>query len=119
VSVPSAIIRDQPSTAGRLLDSLPEGSEVCVIQLAEGTNWYLVDTNTLTNRIDAGYMRDDLIVPLNPTPTPSDTLTPIPSITLTFTPSPTFTPSATHTPDPDEVTEEPDLVTPEDAPVSS
>lgn len=119
VSVPSAIVREQPSTTSRLVESLPEGSEVCVIQREGDTDWYLIDQNTLTNRIEAAYMRADLIVPLNPTPTPSNTPTSIPTITATFTPSVTPTPTATLTPDPDEATRPSEPDTPEDAPVSS
>ncbi|MCA9885682.1 MAG: SH3 domain-containing protein [Anaerolineae bacterium] len=118
VSVPSAIVRDQPSTAGRLLESIPEGTEVCVIQREGSSDWYLIDRNTITNRIEVGYMRDDLVDPLNPTPTPSDTMPPPPSITPTFTPSitpiPTITPTSQAA-----LTPVPLDVTPQDAPVSS
>lgn len=118
VNVPSAIIRDQPSTAGRLLESIPEGTEVCVIQREGATDWYLIDRNTITTRIEVGYMRDDLIEPLNPTPTPSNTAPPPPSITPTFTPSATLTPTITPTSEA-TATPEPRDVTPQDAPVSS
>lgn len=99
VSVPSAIIRRGPSTASGIVDTLDNGAEVCVIQLEPGTDWYLIDVNPVTRRIDPGYMRQDLIEPRDPTPTPSNTVPPPPTITLTptYTPTPTRTPSPTAT----------------------
>lgn len=94
VSVPSAIIRSAPSQNGAIIEALPEGATVCVIERAGEGDWYLIDQNTITRRVEAGYMNESVIEALNPTLTP--TLTPRPSIT----PSPTDTPTITATPSP-------------------
>ena len=95
VIVPSAIVRAAPNTAAPILDALPEGTTVCVIETtAEDADWYLIDTNPRSrHRIEAGYMYYNIIEAVNPTPTPSDTFTPAPSVT----PLPTITPSVTPT----------------------
>jgi hypothetical protein len=102
VIVSSAIVRRQPTTNSPMADVLDEGSVVCVLERAEDTDWYLIDRDAITRRIETGYMRDDLIRALNPTPTPSDTPTIPPTITATYTPSATLTPTPgpTNTPDP-------------------
>lgn len=98
VTVPSAIVRALPSTTAPIVKTQREGEEVCVIERVEGTSWYLVDSEPATRRIDTAYMRDDLIRPRFPTPTPSATLPPPPTITNTPTPTITLTPSITPTP---------------------
>jgi hypothetical protein len=95
VSVPSAIIRSAPSQNGAIIEALPQGSEVCVIErTSSSSDWFLIDQNTITRRVEAGYMNESVIEAVNPTLTP--TLTPRPSIT----PSPTDTPTQTVTPSP-------------------
>jgi len=103
VAEPSAILRAGPST-----DTLPEGTllvgeELCVLQREGDTDWFLVDTNPLTRRIEAAYVREDLVEAVNPTPTPSNTPTPAPTVTPAPTETPSITPSPvpTETPNPD------------------
>ncbi len=102
VIVSSAIVRREPTTNSPMAGVLEEGSVVCVLERAAGTDWYLIDRDAITRRIETGYMRQDLIRALNPTPTPSNTPIPPPTITTTYTPSPTRTPTPgpTNTPDP-------------------
>jgi hypothetical protein len=99
VSVPSAIVRGAPNTAGPIVDVFDENALVCVIRNLPETDWYLIDARPDTSRIDAGYMRGDIIRPANPTPTPTLSPTPLPTVTP-ITPTPSFTPSTTPTPDP-------------------
>jgi hypothetical protein len=93
VIVESAIMRDAPSTSAGFVDNIPEGTVICVIQLEAGTDWYLVDREPITRRVEVGYMRQDLIEAVAPTPTPSETPLPPPTITATFTDTPTITPT--------------------------
>lgn len=111
VIVPTAIVRDQPSTASTILDALPEGEVVCVIGQDPGNSeWYIIDRNPrTTRRIETGYMFYNIIDALNPTPTPSDTFTPAPTVTPAPA-TPTLPPTVTDTPDPNATpTEEPIL----------
>lgn len=94
VTAQSAIMRQDASTNSPLLDTLPQGNVVCVLGAREGADgftWYLIDQEPQTRRVETGYMREDVIRALNPTPTPSDTPLPLPSITPT--PTPTLTPT--------------------------
>lgn len=107
VRVPSAVVRQGPSTASTPLDQLSQGETVCVITRETESEWYLIDNNPTTRRIEAAYMHEDIIEALNPTMTPTNTLTPAPSVTLepatrTPIPPPTITPdaNATETPTP-------------------
>lgn len=98
-----AIIRERPSTASAIVDQIPLGTIVCVLgrEPAPNDDWYLIDTQPRTRRLDAGYMRADLIRAVNPTLTPSRTVPPPPTVTplpATNTPTPTETPAATDTP---------------------
>jgi hypothetical protein len=95
VTVASGIVRERASTESPLLESLDQGAIVCVLsgeEGADGFTWYLIDQDPITSRIETGYMREDVIRPLNPSPTPSDTATMPPTITPTSTP--TLTPTA-------------------------
>lgn len=95
VSVPSAIVRAGPATNTDILDSLPRDEPVCVIsRVGPESEWFLIDLNRLTRRLEPAYMHEDIIEAVYPTPTPSDTFTPLPSVTFT----PTFTPSDTPLP---------------------
>ena len=96
VHVREAIVREEPGTTSRIVSALKEGEIVCVIAALPNTEWYLIDDNPLTRRIDKVYMHRDIIYALNPTSTPTDTLTP----TSTDTATQTFTPRPrpTHTP---------------------
>ena len=104
VNVPSAVVRDRPSTASLAVDSLEFGEIVCVIDRAgENSDWYRIDLNRATRRIEDAYMHSDIIEALNPTATPTLTFTPAPTVTPMPTPTITRTPSPapTNTPNPD------------------
>ena len=90
VGVREAIVREAPDTRSRIASALKEGATVCVIAALPNTEWYLIDDNPLTRRIDKVYMHRDIIYALNPTATPTITFTPPPTDTAT----PTFTPRA-------------------------
>lgn len=97
VSVPSAIVRERASTNSPIVTSWPEGTKVCVIDRApDNAEWYVVDGDPRTRRIEFAYMHESVIQATNPTPTPSDTPTPL----ATVTPVPSDTPSRTPTPVP-------------------
>ena len=94
VIVHTAIIRSRPSTNSRIVGAVDEGETVCVIAKEANTEWYVLDDNPLTRRLEPVYMHEDIIRALNPTPTPTRTFTPSP----TTSPSPTFTKSPTPMP---------------------
>lgn len=100
VTVSSGIIRRSANTGSPIVDARDEGEVVCVISSVGETGWYLIDVDPESNRIEEGYMRDDIIRPLNPTPTPSRTVTALPTVTP-ITPTVTATPLPTRTADPD------------------
>lgn len=101
VTVPSGIVRQSPSINSPILETLSEGSIVCVLR-RETDEWYMIDRNPVTRRVETGYMRRDIIQAANPTPTPTGTFTPLPTITAlpTSTPTPIPSPEPTTTPDP-------------------
>lgn len=93
----SAIMRESASTRAGLIDSLDRDTEICVLGSAEGDDgfvWHFIDRDPITRLIEGGYMREDVVLPLNPTPTPSITPTLLPTITQTYTPTATFTPDS-------------------------
>ncbi len=93
VIVPNAIVREQPNTSGAIVTQWGLGTAVCVIgRASQNSEWYLVDSNPRTRRVDEAYMREDVIEASNPTLTPSLTFTPPPTITPTNTPTVTSTP---------------------------
>lgn len=108
VIVESGIVRGQPTTRGNIVAQLTRGDMVCVVGQVEASEWYIIDTNPLTRRLDEAYMRNDVIEAANPTLTPSETLTPAPSVTAMPTLTPSASPTITLTPtlDPD-ITETP------------
>jgi hypothetical protein len=93
VIVDRGVVRGQPTTRGNIVSQLVRGDTVCVVGQVENSDWYIIDTNPLTRRLDEAYMRNDVIEAAQPTATPSNTLTPAPSVTA----MPSFTPSATPT----------------------
>ena len=93
VIVRSAIIRSQPSTQSRIVDARKEGETVCVIAKDPDNEWYVLDSNPLTRRLEAVYMHEDLIRALNPTATPTRTFTPTATATATVTITLSFTPT--------------------------
>jgi hypothetical protein len=104
VEVRSAIVRERPNTNAPLVTAWPEGTQVCVIGPApEDPEWYIVDGNPETRRVEFAYMHQDIIRALNPTLTPSKTFTPPPTVTPLPTSAATRTPTAipTATIDPD------------------
>lgn len=105
VIVPNGIVRDAPSSAGAVLTGLSQGEIVCVLGRAEvNPEWYLIDRNPVTRRIEEAYMNEQVIDAVNPTLTPSRTPSPLPTVTPAPTDvnqPPTATPTATDTPLPD------------------
>jgi len=101
VNVPSAVVREGPGALA--IDARSEGDIICVISRApQNAEWYLIDENPATRRIEPAYMSETVIQALNPTPTPSMTYTPAPTVTPVPTSTPTLspTPAPTDTPDP-------------------
>ena len=109
VAVPSAIVRERANTSSPIVTSWGEGTLVCMIDRAqENEEWYVVDGNPRTRRIEFAYMHESVIQAVNPTLTPSNTPTPlatvtlvpteIPSVTSTSAPTATIDPDATDTP---------------------
>lgn len=97
VSVPNAIVRESPSENGRLLDGLNQGETVCVLGREEGSQWYSIDRNPETRRVELAYMHETVIEAVNPTLTPSITSSPLPTVTPAPTETPSNTPLATET----------------------
>ena len=97
VIVRSAIVRSSPSTDSRIVEAIKEGETVCVIAKQPNSEWYVLDKNTVTRRLEPVYMHEDIIRALYPTDTPTRTPTATPSNTPTasFTPSDTSTASPT------------------------
>jgi hypothetical protein len=94
VSAANGNMRQGPTTSSNLIQSLPEGTVVCVLQSEQGGDdfvWYFIDRDPVTRLIEPGYMREDVLRPLNPTATPSNTPPPAPTITQTYTPTATST----------------------------
>ena len=98
VIVPSAIIRSAPTTRSEIVGSAAEGEIVCVIAKEADSEWYVLDKNTLTRRLEPVYMHEDIIRAVNPTPTPTRTFTPSPTPRATQTPRPSATPLPSPTP---------------------
>ena len=97
VIVRSAIVRSSPSTDSRIVEAFKEGETVCVITKRPNSEWYVLDKNTLTRRLEPVYMHEDIIRALYPTDTPTRTPTETPSNTPTasLTPSEISTASPT------------------------
>jgi hypothetical protein len=91
VIVPNAIVRETPSENGRLITGFNQGTTVCVLGREGDGEWYAIDQNPDTRRLELAYMHESVIEAVNPTPTPSRTSSPLPTVT----PAPTETPSNT------------------------
>jgi hypothetical protein len=90
-------VRNAPNTNAGVVEVYQAGQIVCVLGLAdEDSDWYLIDFNPLSRRVDAAYIYHTLVRAVNPTPRPTHTNTPLPTVT----PFPTLTPSITPTPRP-------------------
>jgi hypothetical protein len=120
VIVIRARIRECPATTCATMDQPAQGAQICVYgpaqidpQYPDAQNWYEVnlDPNDPLPRI--GFMRNDLIEPINPTKRPTRTATALPTITPTRTirPTITLTPSETLPPT-DPPTLDPNATTP-------
>ena len=82
VVVPEAVVRAAPSADARITGALFEEDEVCVIQPAPaGPDWYLIDEQPRSRRIEAVYVHRSLLRALEPTATPMDTATPLSTVT--------------------------------------
>jgi hypothetical protein len=103
VTAASAIVRESPNTGAPVVTAFAEGTEVCVLEKVPDSEWYSIDTDTSTRRLEIAYMHESIIEAMNPTLTPSRTTTPLPTVTITpsLTPSRTSTPAPTETLDPD------------------
>jgi hypothetical protein len=94
VIVPNAVVREQPDTNAAIITGLTQGEIVCVLGRAGVPDWYLVDLNPATRRLDEAYMNEVVIEAVYPTPTSLPTITPAP------TQPPTATAQASDTPSP-------------------
>jgi hypothetical protein len=97
-----ANIRNAPNTEAGVVEIYQEGTIICVLGNAvENPDWYLLDLNPLSRRVNPAYVYRSLVRALNPTPLPTRTFTPAPTVTPmpTLTPSDTPTPLPTRTPD--------------------
>jgi hypothetical protein len=103
VTVPSAIVREQPSANAAIVTSLAAGESVCVLGREGSTEWYTIDSNPRTRLLELVYMHETVIEAVNPTPTPSLTPTPLPTVTPQPSATPTLSPEPqpTRTLDPD------------------
>lgn len=96
VDADSINVRSQPTVLATSLELLSRDTAVCVI--ARDSEWFLIDRDTRTRRLEAGYIFAALLRSANPTPTRTPSPRPMATITLTFTPTATTTPSPTRTP---------------------
>lgn len=83
-------VRRQPSTTAAVEETLSEGSPVCV--LAIQGEWYVIDRDIRTRRVEEGYIFEGLLASTLPTPTPTRMALAAATITLTPSPTPTRTP---------------------------
>lgn len=95
VNVAVANLRAFPQPDAPILDGLTEGTVVCVLQRTADEDWYLIDRNPRTRTIEEGYIFYNIIEAVNPTPTPSNTVTPAPTVTPMPTDDITLTPTST------------------------
>lgn len=115
VSVPNAIVREAPSPNGAIVTSYSQNEAVCVLGRPQpDSEWYTIDMNPRTRRLETAYMHESVIQALYPTPTPTRTPTPAPTLTSPPTPTASITPSPrpTETLDPDVTDTPPPTATP-------
>jgi hypothetical protein len=99
VTAPSAIVREAPTQRSPVVTTFRQGDSVCVVgKPSPDSEWYTVDSNPETRRLDVAYMHESVIKAANPTPTATRTVTPPPTITPTPTPTITRTPKPQPTP---------------------
>ena len=98
VSVPAGIVREGPSTSAAVATQFRQGEIVCVLGKDAGSEWYTLDLNPSTRRLELAYMHETILEAVNPTltpsitPTASDTVTPAPTVTNMPTEVPSETP---------------------------
>jgi hypothetical protein len=98
--VVNAVVRQSPSESGAVETGLNAGTVVCVLGREEGSEWYSIDLNPETRRVELAYMHEVVLEAVNPTPTPSRTSSPLPTVTPAPTDTPSITPPATDTVEP-------------------
>ncbi len=100
IGQPNGVVREQPVASAPVITGLSPGTIVCVLGRAGNPEWYLIDLNPETRRLDEAYMNEVVIEAVNPTPTALPTVTPAPTLPPTATPeaSPTLTASPTRVP---------------------
>ncbi len=118
VTVDSALVRSCPNETCSIVTAYTYGTEVCVIRhLSADSDWYEVETDTERRSLKLGYMHQNVIAAIDPTPIPTITNTPLPTVTPgptntlppTRTRAPTYTPTPTTTIDPNAPTPVPTL----------
>lgn len=120
VSVPAGIVREQPTLNSPVVTQYNEGTIVCVLTRDPNTEFYTIDVNPNTRRVDLAYMHETILEAVNPTQTPAPTLTasntvsPAPTVTVVPSDIPTETPSPLPSPtrDPDQTNTPLPTVTP-------
>jgi hypothetical protein len=90
VSVTSARVRQQPAPDAPILGAYDFGTEICVLRKVG--EWYEIDNNARTRRLELAYMNETVLEARNPTATPTLTFTPPPTVTDAPTPTPSDTP---------------------------
>jgi hypothetical protein len=104
VSVPAGIVRDGPSPSAAIVTQFRQGESICVLEKAEGSEWYTIDLNPSTRRLELAYMHETIVEAANPTltpsitPTASNTVTPPSTVTRVPTEVPTRTPTGLPSP---------------------
>lgn len=104
-NAPTALVRAAPNANGRVIDAFPNETDVCVLWREPSSEYFAVDADPTTRRYEIAYMHESVLEALNPTLTPSATMTLPPTVTppatltqpstVTGAPVVTFTPSAT------------------------
>jgi len=93
VRVPEAIVRAEPNTGSAIVGALRAGETTCVIAKLPNSEWYVIDENPLTRRLESVYMHQDIIRALYPTATFTNTLRP--TVRPSATPPPSRPPPST------------------------
>ncbi|HYO87070.1 MAG TPA: SH3 domain-containing protein [Candidatus Limnocylindrales bacterium] len=97
IGQPNGVVREQPSSSAPVITGLSPGTIVCVLGRAGDPEWYVIDLNRETRRLDEAYMNEVVIEAVNPTPTGLPTVTPMPTFTPSVTPEASATLPATAT----------------------
>jgi hypothetical protein len=99
VTAPTALVREFPNPNARIVDAFADGTIVCVLYREGDSEYFAIDSNPTTRRFEIAFMHESVLEAVNPTPTPSATMTPPPTITPvpTNTLAPGVTPSPTPT----------------------